>query len=213
MSAGWDTLRAALDNQDYAMATTTMLENLDYTNEMELLPMLRGVLAEVIKREDASRQQAEARRAKKGSAFGSHFNKDEKPEEKEAGPVASDATRRWRRTLRAVFNGEAAVAMLNEMIEQYQGAEFRAIVTELREHWRLLGPGANKMADMEATCMKHVMGPTLERYGFEGGEKGSKEFKAVVGELATVDKETKDKNHEASKIVMTLFLSNNEVQE
>eukprot|EP00439_Symbiodinium_sp_Y106_P077079 s515_g16.t1 len=125
--------------EDYEAATACLLDGMRYTEPLELLQLLRGVLAEVIKKEEAAADSKQA---------------DPEVTAQEKDPKEA-ATRRWRRTLRAVFNAEAAMAMLGDLQQMYKSEEFERAARGLNVRWRGTGKlYAEKMADIEELCLK-----------------------------------------------------------
>eukprot|EP00437_Effrenium_voratum_P008713 CAMPEP_0181438698 /NCGR_PEP_ID=MMETSP1110-20121109/22045_1 /TAXON_ID=174948 /ORGANISM="Symbiodinium sp., Strain CCMP421" /LENGTH=273 /DNA_ID=CAMNT_0023562397 /DNA_START=21 /DNA_END=842 /DNA_ORIENTATION=+ len=201
---GWEPLREAARDEDYEAAMACLLEGMRYTEPMELLQLLRGVLAEVIKKEEAAAESAKESRAKRGSGFSSK-QADSEASAQEKDPKEA-ATRRWRRTLRAVFNAEAAIAMLGDLQQMYKSEEFERAARGLNIRWRGTGKlYAEKMADIEELCLKEVMGPVLARYGFTPDKKGSTELRAVIADLANQSKEIRLMNTEIQKLVISNF--------
>ncbi|CAE7248375.1 Rf1 [Symbiodinium sp. CCMP2592] len=149
----WRQTLSVLLHPDYEAATTCLLDGMRYTEPLELLQLLRGVLAEVIKKEEAAAESAKESRAKRGSGFSSK-QADPEVTAQEKDPKEA-ATRRWRRTLRAVFNAEAAMAMLGDLQQMYKSEEFERAARGLNVRWRGTGKlYAEKMADIEELCLK-----------------------------------------------------------
>merc|ERR1712070_708089 len=48
---------------------------------------------------------------------------------------AEDAGRRWKRTMRAVFNEDAVVAFQNDLIASYQSEEYRTACKRFERKW------------------------------------------------------------------------------
>lgn len=200
---GWEPLREAAEKEDYAAATSCLLDGLRYRDPLDLLQFLRGVLHEVVKSEEAAVEAAKEARAKRGSAFSMHVV--DEAQEKKAEEISS-ATRRWRRTVRAVFNAEAAMAMLNDLQDAYRTEEFQRSAHGLNMRWRESSKRyAEKMADIEDLCLREVMGPVLVRYGFSGDKRGSAELRAVIADLANHNKDIRSMNMDIQKLVISLF--------
>eukprot|EP00913_Durusdinium_trenchii_P032600 g30516.t1 len=102
--------RRASKVSDYAAATSCLLEGLRYRDPLDLLQFLRGVLQEVIKSEELAIEAAKESRAKRGGGFSLQAEAEADAEKTEV----SGATRRWRRTVRAVFNAEARGKVLDK---------------------------------------------------------------------------------------------------
>lgn len=199
MAAQWEMLRVASETQDYTLATTTLLEELGYGEPTEILPFLKGVLAEVIRREDSAALTAQARRAKKGSAFGG-FKAAVEEALPSAGPARQKdgdggraqeedgATRRWRRTLRAVFSEEAATSMLTEFAEMYKSLEWARAAANTSGCWDAETNRDQRLADIRKCCISKYT-PVLARYGFTPDERGYEDMKAILDSLAAKNKE------------------------
>lgn len=191
------------ENEDYAAATSCLLDGLRYRDPLDLLQFLRGVLHEVVKSEEAALEAAKEARAKRGGGFS--MQAEDAPAEKRAEEVSS-ATRRWRRTVRAVFNAEAAMAMLNDLQDAYRSEEFQRSAHGLNGRWRDSSKRyAEKMADIEDLCLREVMGPVLLRYGFSPDKRGSAELRAVIADLANNNKDIRSMNMDIQKLVISNF--------
>lgn len=200
-------LREAHMTEDYATAASALCDGLGISNSIELLPFLRGVLAEVVKQEELANASKEATRARKGSAFSSYHGLQDEPANGQAGDDELEAAgKRWRRTLRAIFNAEAAMALLSDLATMYRSDDFARSARNLSARWRGSGKRyAEKMGDIEDLCLREVMGPLLARYGFSPDKKGSAELRAVIGNLSSGNKAIREKNTEIQRLIVAYF--------
>eukprot|EP00747_Dinoflagellata_sp_TGD_P168361 gnl/TRDRNA2_/TRDRNA2_194569_c0_seq1.p1 gnl/TRDRNA2_/TRDRNA2_194569_c0~~gnl/TRDRNA2_/TRDRNA2_194569_c0_seq1.p1 ORF type:complete len:409 (+),score=87.74 gnl/TRDRNA2_/TRDRNA2_194569_c0_seq1:43-1227(+) len=231
MAAAWETIMVAIDAEDYSLVTSTLLAELSYTNSLELLPFLRGVLLEVVKQEEAALSQSAARRAKKGSAF-DRYNKpnqrDGQAGEKDLGlsifnsavndelegsaePVQKEdpsaPSRRWRRAMRAMFNSEAAMALQDDMVAAYKKPEFAQDCRHLDDLWaqgKL--QDVQKMTAINDLCKPHMY-PVIVQYGFPGDDKGVQEVTNIVDAFATTVAPMRAKKREIQQLVLQHFQS------
>merc|ERR1711907_287452 len=105
---------------------------------------LQGLLGEIVRKEEEAQAKADARRAKKGSAYDRFKAPVAEQERKEEDAAVSDGTspaeaddtgRRWKRTLRAMFNTDAVVAFQNDLIDSYQSEEYANACKSLERNW------------------------------------------------------------------------------
>lgn len=219
MAAHWETLLLALESRDYELATTTLLSELGCDGPAQLLPLLAGLLAETVRREDEAEMQRKTARAKKGSAFGRFTAADAggvaaKIEEgmREAAAAAdtrdfaSTALRRRRRTLRVVFDADAAASAVSELLAAYRSEAFASEARNVNNSWAATGkPCAERLSDIEGACFRVAMRPLLLRYGFTADLEGSTEMRARVDELANSCKGLMELKREMNKVVLRSF--------
>mmetsp|Transcript_53639 Transcript_53639/g.160121 ORF Transcript_53639/g.160121 Transcript_53639/m.160121 type:complete len:223 (+) Transcript_53639:81-749(+) len=204
MAASWEMLRLAIAEKDYSMATSTLCQELE-CESADLAPMLSGILAEVIRKDEA----AKAKRVQKGSAF-SRFN-GSLPQECSASQAPAEATdvarRCWRSGLRSLFSGsaQAATAMLADLADEYSSDEFVRRAGEVNDGWSA-GATSNsqKVKDIDHLCLQ-VGKPVLERYGFSPDVKGDRDFRSILQELSKTSKEVRDMNNRNRRLVFSAF--------
>mmetsp|Transcript_105839 Transcript_105839/g.326524 ORF Transcript_105839/g.326524 Transcript_105839/m.326524 type:complete len:195 (+) Transcript_105839:73-657(+) len=176
MAASWEMLRLAIAEKDYSMATSTLCQELE-CESADLAPMLSGILAEVIRKDEA----AKAKRVQKGSAF-SRFNG-------------------------SLFSGsaQAATAMLADLADEYSSDEFVRRAGEVNDGWSA-GATSNsqKVKDIDHLCLQ-VGKPVLERYGFSPDVKGDRDFRSILQELSKTSKEVRDMNNRNRRLVFSAF--------
>mmetsp|Transcript_94329 Transcript_94329/g.236820 ORF Transcript_94329/g.236820 Transcript_94329/m.236820 type:complete len:236 (+) Transcript_94329:56-763(+) len=199
MAAGWETLKVACEGNDFSLATSTLLQELEFEDPTDLLPLLCGVLTEVICRADEVESKAHAIRARKGSAF-SRFAApqaaagDDDDGEKARSSTAAErkskareslvsGARRWKRTLRTLFNFDASAAAITDLEELYQSDEFSRAAAALNREFEFSEKNfTQRNAEIDNLCRRATM-PIASRYGFTQDDVGVKDMRAKIEEV------------------------------
>mmetsp|Transcript_46028 Transcript_46028/g.133386 ORF Transcript_46028/g.133386 Transcript_46028/m.133386 type:complete len:229 (-) Transcript_46028:87-773(-) len=211
MAASWEMLRLAISVKDYSMAASTLCQELE-CEEMDLVPLLSGVVAEVISKAETAKACAQARRANKGSAF-SRFNKspnqagEEESKDDATAQAAEVARRCWKSSVRTLFDNseQAATSMLADLRNEYTSEEFIRAAKEVNDGWAPKAAGNfQKLNDINTLCLQ-VGKPVLDRYGFSPDEKGDKEFRSIIQRLSKTSKQVKDMNNNNRRLVFRAF--------
>mmetsp|Transcript_52882 Transcript_52882/g.113349 ORF Transcript_52882/g.113349 Transcript_52882/m.113349 type:complete len:189 (+) Transcript_52882:91-657(+) len=160
MSQAWEKLGEAVQDEQYLKAASVLAHELHFESPNELVPFLQKTLTTVI-----------------------DFTSTKEGEESvvDTANTESACVKRWRKTVRGMFNAEAAVAMLCELEFEYAKPEwppyfYARLEPEMKP--------ADKMKVLSEMCAQEVMSPVIERYGFEQGPSGAEEVNTVVKALA-----------------------------
>lgn len=210
-SALLDEMRVSAGTGDISNFVAALCEGLGYSDPVELLPLLRDVVAEVVKIED------EISTLRAAKAHNSAFKKYEKQEEKRMGEnksskenrdqIAREGARRWRKTMRAMFTIDAATAMLNELRAGYESESFATDAERLNDLW-LHFPDRKfqeQQANVEDLCLRTVLCPVLERYGFHPNRQGSNDMTSVIMHLSSNNKSVMEMNLNLQKQLYSFF--------
>lgn len=196
-------LCARVGMKDYPKCVDLLQSILHCESYLDLLPLLRGALIEVIKREDDANFAREARRRTKAKGFsrvvGSSSGADSAVTKSD--PLCQPEMRRWRRMLRVLFNDEAAVALLNQVIDVYNSDNFVRAAKELNESWVDGTTLDEQNRCVESTCLSCGFGDVLLRFGFSSDPKGNKEVNAILSELSSTSEVVSLKNAEVVKLI------------
>mmetsp|Transcript_18435 Transcript_18435/g.27512 ORF Transcript_18435/g.27512 Transcript_18435/m.27512 type:complete len:240 (+) Transcript_18435:1-720(+) len=161
LEGSWECLRAAVGDEDHAAVLGELCRGLRLDGPLELLPMLRGALAHAV------RLEAEA----KGVG--------------EAAYRIEDSRQRWNRKLRGMFDADAAIGLLGEVLELYESQDFADAARELDESW---ATGETSFADqkraIDELCLWSGLGFVLLRYGFSANQQGADEIHHLISKLA-----------------------------
>lgn len=205
MAAGFDPfkmMRTANSREEYGTVVEILCQALFMEDALELLPFLKGTLAEVIRREDDAIVKSK-QKAKKSSAFGRYAGP-----EREAADARSDdqaPNRRWQRVLRSMFNAEAACALLDEVLIGYRGEEFTLAARNISDSWGPYDVYEDQLAAINALCLHLVLGPVLTRYGFSRSEQGSQDIASIIASLAASNAEVAARQSRVQKQVFGCF--------
>lgn len=199
-------LRSANAREEYSTVVEILCGSLFMEDSMELLPLLKGTLAEVIRRQDEATLKAKTK-AKKSSAFGKFGGPDGSgyPGRAAAEEDESAPSNRWQHLLRAMFNAEAACALLEEVLVGYRGEEFLNAAKTMNDSWGAYDVYEDQMASINAMCLEKVLGAVLRRYGFTWDERGNQDISTVVASLATTSSEVAMRQIAVQKQVFSSF--------
>lgn len=228
----WPSLRSSVDAGDHLEAAKALCDGLDLANLTELLPVLRGLLGAVVEWEDQGHSVAvgKGRKPPASSAFarftglgkalllpGAQPGPDMPGEngENADGWVSTleqvldedgAPSRRWRRSIRAMFSVDAAMALLDEVRAEYKRDDFSYACSCVNDNWRHGEVSyEGQKSDIDSLCLERVLAPVLLRYGFSPDERGSKEIDMIIGELARGNPEVKRRNTEVQRLVLGNF--------
>jgi len=205
-----ETLRLAVQVEDYSLVATLLREELGFESKIEMLPLIRGVLADIVREEDEQAVALKERRRKAGTAFGNfaEFVHGGYGDERPAGHPAQDAVaygRRWQKTVRWMFNAEAAIALQTELLVQYSSLDFQLEAEALNNSWTVENNFAERMASIDGLCLRCVLSAVMPRYGFAADINGQKELKASIDEMSKHSPQLLEKQQSVFKVLMPHF--------
>merc|ERR1712107_130553 len=121
--------------------------------------------------------------------------------------IGTGAFRRWRFTMQAMFNADAANAMLHELLAEYKSLEFADCASTLNEKWMELPDVTSKEQDEDITdlCLRVVLGPVLVRFGFTPNEQGITNMRSAIISLAKTNKEVNQMQIELQRQLYSHF--------
>jgi len=205
----WKVLRAFIHAEDFSSVCDVLCTNLLLEDPIALLPILRGLLTEVLKVEDETiKEKREAKaKAKKLSAFQQHAAErgvadklvKEEPLDEQAG------FRRWKRTIRHMFNAEAACCMLDEALVGYYDEAFVVAANTLDKSWGPYHTYEEQTKEIDQLCLSTVMAPIADRYGFTPDLRGQLEISYVINCLAQTNRKVAQKQASVQKQVLSCF--------
>eukprot|EP00747_Dinoflagellata_sp_TGD_P021952 gnl/TRDRNA2_/TRDRNA2_128803_c0_seq2.p1 gnl/TRDRNA2_/TRDRNA2_128803_c0~~gnl/TRDRNA2_/TRDRNA2_128803_c0_seq2.p1 ORF type:complete len:300 (-),score=68.92 gnl/TRDRNA2_/TRDRNA2_128803_c0_seq2:77-976(-) len=207
----WQKFREAAEGENYAAVKAILQQELHCQSALDLLPLLRGVLAEVIMEDDMAQEQALLRRDQRVSAFDKFRGGDPLEVAPRPGALAAwraqdPGQRRWRRSMRALLTADAAAAMMREFIGQYRSPAFsercKAVASEYKVR-KGIGPGSGlqeRKAVIDKLCVP-VQITVIERYGFSPDEAGIKDMEALLSTLEIERPEIKALKVEVDRVL------------
>mmetsp|Transcript_47450 Transcript_47450/g.133966 ORF Transcript_47450/g.133966 Transcript_47450/m.133966 type:complete len:191 (-) Transcript_47450:78-650(-) len=182
MALAWERIGEAVKKEEYNIVASVFQRELGISEPRDLLPILKGVHMAVLK---ASKQTSETTN----------------PESDSTTPSAA----RWKQTVRRMFDADAAVSMLDDLLEAYRREDFMAKCAELQIRYEGNKDTAKKMMEIDAMCEAEVFGPVIQQYGFSKDASGFKEVKDAINEIAGLHDAVKVKNLQVKQLVMSYF--------
>merc|ERR1712007_388880 len=181
---------------------------------MALLPLLQGLLSVVVRTEEEINAKIQASRAKRGSAreLLSKIKGDDQNEiinddivSDQIHEVEVDCGRRWRRTLRSMFNSDAVIAFQNDLLSAYNTTDFEMECKTLESKFPYRAKKSEKLEMIHQFCSKNYFLPLLPVYGFSSDEKGRVEITNIINNTASKVKEVQENQVKIMKLQMSNF--------
>merc|ERR1719210_284522 len=216
MAASWERLRSAVQGNQFKIAASVLSHELQLTEPSELLQILQGIMSVVVETtvadgEDTTPAMRHVLAATvKGCGYravpilqealaevvkaSSITQEDEEymsPKVKE-----EESVKRWRRMMRSMFDADAAIAMLNEMLERYQSPEIMQSCSEISSYEKDTQAKVTAIQELNAEM---VSIPIITRYGFPGTIEGVKEVADLVNGMGRTNMVVKGKNMEVNQ--------------
>jgi len=191
MSLAWDKLRATVEKEDYLGAASILGQELNLSGPKDLMPILSCLLsavAEIAGNQSGKSDDADA--DKQDVQHGKSDDTDTDKQDVHSGSQEMISARQWHKFIKAVFNKDAAMCLLNDLELCYAKDDLPLLLS------RYLEPDldiAGKMKRLEELCSEEVVGPAISKYGFENSTAGIKEMNGILLSFCAADDALKKK--------------------
>lgn len=129
-----------------------------------------------------------------------HRNERDSPEGREPHPLAAGA-------LSVQLSVGGATALLDELLEGYSSHAFRAAARRLDESWASDRDRGGRMADVDALCLRLVLGSAIQRLGFSGDAAGMKAANGAVFALSREHPQLMERHRGIQRLIFACFPS------
>jgi len=103
------------------------------------------------------------------------------------------------------LNQDSALSLLGELKAGYMRPRFADASRTMNASWSEGKKQSEKMRDVDTVCLKLVVGPIIERYGFSPDEKGMKQATEEIQEQAKLSSKVMEAHIANQKLVLSLF--------
>lgn len=205
MSLAWEKLRASVENEDYLGAASILGQELNLSGPKDLMPILSCLLSAVAKiagNQDGKSVAPGPSQAESGkfSAFlkadkqdvlhGKSDDTDTDKQDVHSGSQEMISAREWHNFIKAVFNKDAAMCLLDDLELCYAKPDLPLLLSGYLEPDL---DNAVKMKRVEELCSEEVVGPEIKKYGFENSAAGIKEMNGILLSFCAADDALKKK--------------------
>lgn len=219
----WDDLRKLVSNEDWGAAVSVLLMGLQFESPYDLLPLLNGAIGEVIRKEDeveVARAQKAAGRSvfsrMQGQLQGDRTVDTQQEEDEGRGQslpsqaprqedIQAAPCRRWRRTLRAMFTVDGAVALQGELLAQFASADFVEQAEKLNKKMGVGDMSYEQKSNAVAALKMGIQSEIIPHYGFAPDQRGLREAQNIIDDMSRRNKELRKMTGKLNMQVLGLF--------
>lgn len=197
-------LADALTAGNFEGCAAILMSRWNVRQKEDLLPRLRAMLADMAS--ESQKEDAASKKHRKNvlpllaTAYGAEaVTQAQKVQELE------DADWRWSWAVRSLFTPSVAIALQQQLLQAYQSPSFQEVSSLLNAKWaaqQISAPLEQKMKEVEALCMEHVLQKVLPSFGFSATASGVAEMKAAISQHTKNSAQVRQLHTEISAAIM-----------